>query len=154
MHHLIHENFDVVQRYLDNLVEIGSTEALYLKGYCLLNGYAYPTNKEEANSYFKRAADKNFPPALASLGDSYLEGDGVKKDPLEALICYEKASKLGYGPAQFNVGILFMRGKLVPKDLDKAEIYLRMAKDNPTLGDLQQDATAYYNEVLALKERA
>ncbi len=50
------------------------------------------------------------------LGLCYGNGDGVKKDPKMAFLCFEKAAKQGYAKAQFNLGTYYREGIGVEKD--------------------------------------
>jgi len=56
-------------------------------------------NKQEAITWYNKAADKGCGPALFKLGQMYENGDGVKKNNTKALNYYEQAQTAGYKPA-------------------------------------------------------
>ena len=48
----------------------------------------------------------------------------------EAKNWYEKAALLGDENAQINLGFMYMSGQGIPKDMKKAAMYIKKAKDN------------------------
>lgn len=116
----------------------------YMKGIEELIGVR--TNSYLANEHFKRAADMNYPPAIKALADSYYSGDGIDQDRQQALNLYIKASDLGDGAAQFNAGIILLRGYAGEKDLVQAYYYLCLATMNEGLDEMAQDAAIYRDE--------
>lgn len=50
------------------------------------------------------------PKAQNQLGVRYLIGDGVEKDPKEAVEWYRKAAHAGYAEAMFNLGAAYFNG--------------------------------------------
>jgi TPR repeat protein len=48
------------------------------------HGAGVAVDDAAALSWFRKAADQNFPPAMARLGEIYDKGIGVAKDPIEA----------------------------------------------------------------------
>lgn len=59
-------------------------------------------NKTKAVEYWTQGAVLNDPICMCNLAQSYEEGDGLQKDPALARYWYEKAAKLGDGPAQVS----------------------------------------------------
>jgi TPR repeat protein len=51
----------------------------------------------------------------------YHKGDGVDVDAKKAFFWYEKASDAGLAIAQYNLGMIYFEGAIVPKDEDKAK---------------------------------
>jgi TPR repeat protein len=76
------------------------------------------------------AANAGLPEAMNSLGDAYYSGDIREKNIDKALTWYEKAAKLGYGPAQFNAGIVLLRRTSNKRDLRQAIYYFDKAYHN------------------------
>lgn len=89
----------------------------------------------EAIKWYEKAAKKNFPDALYSLGIMYENGEGVKESSTEAINYYYKAAILnnrnafealknlaeeGEIDAQYYLGELFSNGYGVPLDYSKA----------------------------------
>jgi hypothetical protein len=116
----------------------------YMKGIEELIGVR--TNAYLANEHFKRAADMDYAPAIKALADSYYSGDGVDEDRHQALSLYIRAADLGDGAAQFNAGIILLRGYGVPKNAMLAYYYLCLATMNEGLDEMAQDAAVYRDE--------
>ncbi|MBY0462568.1 MAG: hypothetical protein K2Q34_05255, partial [Alphaproteobacteria bacterium] len=66
---------------------------------------------------------------------------------------YEKAAKLGYGPAQFNAGIMLKNGEGTSVSLKRAYQMLDLAAHNPDLGEMSQDAAHYRDQVKSRLEK-
>lgn len=116
----------------------------YMKGIEELIGVR--TNAYLANEHFKRAADMDYAPAIKALADSYYSGDGVDEDKHQALLLYIRAADLGDGAAQFNAGIILLRGYAVPQNALLAYYYLCLATMNEGLDEMAQDAAVYRDE--------
>ncbi len=116
----------------------------YMKGIEELIGVR--TNSYLANEHFKRAADMDYAPAIKSLADSYYSGDGVDEDKNQALLLYIRAADLGDGAAQFNAGVILLRGYAANQDVALAYYYLCLATMNEGLDEMAQDAAIYRDE--------
>lgn len=90
---------------------------------------ALPMLECAATLFKKLASDKN-PDIIYLLGLSYMNGYGVKKNPLKAVIHFTRAAKLGHSGAQTNLGLSYIYGEGVEKNLEKAMKYLTKAADN------------------------
>ncbi len=116
----------------------------YMKGIEELIGVK--TNAYLANEHFKRAADMNYPPAIKALADSYYSGDGIDEDKKQALVLYIRASDLGDGAAQFNAGVILLRGYAGESNIVLGYYYLCLATMNEGLDEMAQDAAIYRDE--------
>lgn len=116
----------------------------YMKGIEELIGVR--TNSYLANEHFMRAADMNYPPAIKALADSYYSGDGIDEDKKQALALYIRASDLGDGAAQFNAGVILLRGYAGEPNIPLAYYYLSLATMNEGLDEMAQDAAIYRDE--------
>ena len=116
----------------------------YMKGIEELIGVR--TNPYLANEHFKRAADMDYAPAIKALADSYYSGDGVDEDKNQALLLYIRAADLGDGAAQFNAGVILLRGYAENHDDALAYYYLCLATMNEGLDEMAQDAAVYRDE--------
>jgi hypothetical protein len=67
--------------------------------------------------------------AQSKLGDAYLAGSGVPKDPKWAAIWYRKAAEQGDEFAQYALGLLYDDGIGVPQDYAQAAIWYRKAAE-------------------------
>jgi len=78
---------------------------------------------EEAKKWYK-AAENNYAPAAVALGFLY---ETVDDDYKSALASYELASKLGDPIGQFNLGLMYEKGKGVSVDVLKAKEFYKEA---------------------------
>lgn len=74
-------------------------------------GFLGKRDAVKAAIYYKKSADNGFVPALYSLGDMYMNGDGVTKDIDQAIIYWKKASDKGEPEAQSALGTYFAKNK-------------------------------------------
>ena len=61
------------------------------------------------------------------LGTAYSRGNGVPKDPSEAVYWYRKAAEQGYPMGQANLGRALLRGQGVERDTEKGLEWIRKA---------------------------
>ncbi|MDR0459997.1 MAG: hypothetical protein LBH62_00950 [Nitrososphaerota archaeon] len=64
----------------------------------------------EAAKLWEKAAQQDFDDAQFNLGICYLNGDGVKRDPENAVYWFTKAADQHHVPAQFNLGLCYGKG--------------------------------------------
>lgn len=89
-----------------------------------------------------------FVPAMDVLAGYYLHGEFLPPDHHKAAMYYKLAANQGYGPSQFNYGIMQKNGERTPQDLEESFIYLALAALNKAdLGDVTLDAASYRDEV-------
>jgi len=67
--------------------------------------------------------------ALFNSGISYLNGDGVTKDEMQAAELVKRAAGHGFAPAQNVLGLLYIQGRGVPKNESLAVVWCRKAAD-------------------------
>lgn len=146
----------------------GGLEAAYMIGKTMLELPAAQRNGAEAVNWLKKAAGGKFDPARdvppfdpenpytndtvlgqasALLGQVYMTGFGVPRNPAEALKWYERADEVGFVPAAKTVGDIYFYGAGVAKDPAKA---VRFYKKAATLGFAP--AQFAYAEILYLGE--
>jgi TPR repeat protein len=95
-----------------------------------------------------KAAEQNYPPALDELAGLYLAGVFVKKDQKKALQLYTMAAQRGYGPSQFNCGIMNKKGQGAAQNLAQAYLNLCLASLNTKdLEEVTEDAARYRDEI-------
>jgi hypothetical protein len=68
-------------------------------------------------------ADAGDPSAQFNLALLYQQGEGVEKDPAEAVAWYRKAAAGGFAQAQYNLGVLLANGDGVAKDDNAAAAF-------------------------------
>ena len=91
-------------------------------GYCYINEIGTEASKEKGKSYLKKAADKNFAPAMNTLG-AYSDSDE------ESFNLYQKAASYNYISALYNLEDCYEEGRGCEKSLKKAEETLLKIRD-------------------------
>lgn len=75
------------------------------------------------------------PGDLFAEGYRHLTGQGVSRDATRAAASFLEAARMGEPQAQFQLGVMFMDGLGVPRDLLWAWFWLNRAHDHPDLPD-------------------
>lgn len=92
-----------------------------------------PDDVRKAMAEVQFAAAKKFGPALALVGDFYMSGTFVTRDPKRAMSRYQEAYANGHLPSAMVVADLFAFGELGAVDVDAAiKWYARAASDGST----------------------
>lgn len=139
-------NIATAEKIFLTLAEQGNAEALFYASQIKLFGD--PPNIQKGLELLRKSASLSFPYALDTLGGFYFHGQFVEQDHHKALIYYKLAADRGYGPSQFNYGIMLKNGEKTPRDLEAAFVYLSLAALNrDDLDDIAEDAALYRNEV-------
>ncbi|WP_210397403.1 tetratricopeptide repeat protein [Motiliproteus sediminis] len=94
--------------------QASAAEAAYRQGLQL--SLAGPETQERAVALFQQAADDGHPGAAYLLGMSYLAGQGVGRDPRQALRWLEPLAERGHARAQYHVGEIYMNGAGVAEE--------------------------------------
>ena len=86
----------------------------------------------EAVKWYRKAAEKNNPEAMVSIGVCYHLGKGVEKNLKEAVKWFRKAADLGNDDAMRNLGRCYEKGEGVEKNIDQAVYWYKKgaAKNN------------------------
>ncbi len=80
-----------------------------------------------APSARERAKEPTDPVEQFYLGVKCFKGDGLPRNLAEAVQWFQKAALQGYGPAQNNLGFMYLHGLGAPKDYAKAFQWFRQA---------------------------
>lgn len=91
------------------------------------DGLAVKQSQEEANRWYRLAADRGDAQAQFALGLAYLEGRGVKADPQEARALFEKAAAKNQSEALYNLAVMSMQGQI--QDFRKAADLFRRSME-------------------------
>lgn len=105
---------------LEQLWQRGFSLAAYQLGKCWRDGRGVLPDDEQAELWFRRAADAGYDFAQYALG-KLLQGQNRTN---EAVSWYGKAAAQGNSCAAYRLGKLYLEGKDVPKDVLKAVSYL------------------------------
>ena len=95
------------------------------------------TNKNKGIEYINKAASNGFPPAITQIGLMLLNGD-IEGTVEEGAKLIEAAAQDNYPLAQYHIGMIYLQGIGVEKDINKANEYLRKAADNGESQAIQQ----------------
>ncbi len=74
--------------------------------YILGKLYLQSGKRDLANYFIWKASTKHYQPAINAMGDWFYTD---KQDIKNAVQYYKKAANMGYGPAQFNLGIVYLK---------------------------------------------
>ncbi len=117
--------------------EYGDRRASLLLGKLYLRGLkGGRPNVRKARKHLERASDAGSAEAAACLGRMYDEGAFGRVNPDKAFRYYLLAAQRGWSDAMLMTGLFYAQGGTVPKDLAKAEDWIRQgvaagAEDGP-----------------------
>lgn len=107
----------------------GFAPAQYLLGKLLYKGEVMPQNLEKAISYLERAADQKNPYAAYLAGKIRLTEDAVK-DIGKAIYNFEIAAENGNDYAEYQLGRIYLYGREIDQDYEKAMAYLTASAEH------------------------
>jgi len=110
------KNGEKAKKYYLMAAEQGHVEAQNSLG----SGYEGEGNAIEAASWYYKAAQHNHPLAMNSLAIYYIKGIGMPEDKNKGLELYTKSAEIGWCGAMYNLGIEYLSGNIVEKDVNKA----------------------------------
>jgi len=84
-------------------------------------GLGVEQDYDEAEAWYRRAADQGLAAGQFGLGLIYQDGYGVARDPAQAARWYELAAEQGFADAQYNLALMYEAGNGVTAD--KIEAY-------------------------------
>ena len=100
-------------------------EAWYMMG----QAYRQLADFKKAFTCFRKAAAHDYSEAFAMVGDAYLNGQGVEKNPAKARLWYRKGADMGEITATLKLADYYKRGIGGKVDYSKAmEQYLHLAE--------------------------
>jgi TPR repeat protein len=91
-------------------------------------GLGLPRDHAQMIYWLRKSAEKN-PEAEITLGEDYIEGDGVHRDRGEAINWYRRAAEHGNAHGQFNLGLHYEYGVGVRKDMGEAVQLVKAAAE-------------------------
>ena len=122
-------DIDEVIELLTQSAICGFAPAQYLFGKLLYQGELVPQDLESAVRYLEMAAGEDIPNAAYLLGKILLTEETVK-DILRAIKNLEIAAESGNAHAEYLLGKLYLFGKEIQQDYDKALEYLTASADH------------------------
>jgi len=94
---------------------------------------SYAQDASDQLNRWRQAAGQGDAEAEINLGNTYRDGDGVKKDDDEAAKWYRKAADHGIADAQFNLGLAYATGRGVAQDYKEAVKWYTKAAEQGNL---------------------
>lgn len=118
----------------NQLAQDGDIRAQYYLGLLASRGELDNATMSDACDWYEQAANNDHLPAMYELGNCYLHGNGRRQDIDQALYLYGMAAEHGQIDAQHQLAQLYATDGVVPKNPERAYIYLFLA----LRGDLSQ----------------
>ena len=126
---LLPQNIPEAIRLLTESADSGFAPAQYQLGKLLYQGEVIPQDLDSAIDYLERAAGQDNPYAAYLAGKILLTEDDVKDIP-RAIRNFELAAENGNHFAEYQLGKLYLYGREVDRDYDKAIQYLTAAAEH------------------------
>lgn len=112
------------------LAHKGNAQAQYYIALMADNGVGpVQRNKEDAISWYRKAANQNHAEAQFALSNAYALGRGVPMNPTEMFSWLRKAADNGYMPAMVAMAAVLDRGFGLPQDIAAATGWIKRAAD-------------------------
>ena len=130
------------------LADQGDEVAQYYLSYLYLKGYGLPVNEKTGMDYLQKSVDQGFEKAQSLMAYFLSEGQHVKQDKEAAIKLYSEAAEKRDADALLNLGIIYMLGDTVDRDLEKALSYLNQINinDKPVAGRYIGDIYQYSDD--------
>lgn len=128
-------NFEIAARS-------GHAEALFYLGRMYFFGHGVERDYDQAYHYYQLAARNGSCRAYNNLGFMESGGYGRPENPQQAFEYFQCASDMGMAMGSYNLARIYHRGEPgIPKDMDKAFQYLRLAliQLDSLYGDVAED---------------
>ena len=105
-------------------------EASFALGAMYYSGTGVDVDIPKALSYYHKAAEGGYPPALTTLAILYMNGKNVQNDPEKAVFLAEKAAEQNDVEAQMLLAGWYENGTFVEQDVPEAVRYYEAAARN------------------------
>lgn len=126
---LLLQNIPEAIRLLTESANSGFAPAQYLLGKLMSQGEVIPKDLERAIDYLERAAGQDNPYAAYLAGKMRLTEEDIK-DIVRAIKNFEIAAENGNHFAEYQLGKLYLYGREVERDYEKAIAYLTSAAEH------------------------
>ena len=97
------------------------------KAQCIMCRTKHPRTHKESVEQLRPWVEKGKAWAQCSLGQRYLNGEGVDQSYQRAKELYELAANQGQATAQYNLGVMYNRGQGVGQSYERAKEYYEAA---------------------------
>lgn len=121
---------------------LGLNFVTFIEGLRYEKGLDRPKDIDKAKELYKKAMDENSRDAYTRIGYIQIEEKKTERHVKNGLNYLEKAWEMGDKNALINLGIIYMQGITVSKDLEKAKMYFLKGMDSE-IGE----AFGYYSHI-------
>lgn len=160
MYYLKRQKMQEYIKWLKKSAQQGDAESQSDLGFYYAKGwYGIKRDFSQANFWLNKAAKVKNPSALQRLGQNYLHGDGVKKDPKKAFHYFEQAAAKNDFCGLYMVGKFYTKGIVVEKNDATAQQWLLLSArkfldQNPEKGfDNMQEVIKIFPTYYTLKNQ-
>jgi TPR repeat protein len=94
-----------------------------------VQGDTVPLDDDEANRWFRRAADQGYSVAQFNLGYRYATGEGAQQNVVKAARWFRKAALQGSSDAQLLLGAAYIKGDGVQRDVVEAHMWIALSAE-------------------------
>jgi TPR repeat protein len=128
----------------------GIPEAEAMLGVLSAEGaFGVPKNEAQARYWLERASRQGHAKAMLGLSQLYEEGRGGPEMKTDALILLKKAAQAGLPEAQFLLGLQYVLGEALPRDVRAGYEWLKRAEaaGHSKAADIIREIRAQYPEL-------
>jgi hypothetical protein len=125
--------------------------AMTLLGELYANGQGIKQSDQEAEGWYKLAADRGNREAIFALAMFRLAGRNGPPDRKAAAALLESAAKLGHPMAAYNLALLYLEGEVFDQDYGRAADLFRQAAEAGN-ADAQYALASFYKEGRAVPQ--
>ena len=113
-------NFDSAFKWFNEAAQKNDPHAQAFLGTFYEKGIGVPANSELAFTWYEKAATQGIPSAQYIMGRIYKDKDS-QEDLQTAISWYKKSAEKGSADAMTQLGIFYMRGQGVPRNINNIE---------------------------------
>jgi serine/threonine protein kinase len=136
-------------QYLKEAADAGDAYAKYCVAECYYYGKLVPTDENKALTYLQEAAALRSPPAIDLLGSYYRKIHNYES----AIAYYQQAIAMQYARSMANLGVMYLLGEGVTKDVPRAVNLFKLAADHNDEVGLYLYGTALTEGINGVKNR-
>lgn len=114
-------DLDKAVYWFEKAAKRGEEDAKYNLGVIYISDNSKYRNVKKAMEIFLEGMGKNDAESINQLGIIYKDGIDTSVDNTKALSLFKQAANLGSNSAQFNLGIMYFKDKVLNKILSKLE---------------------------------
>jgi serine/threonine protein kinase len=136
-------------QYLKEAADAGDAYAKYCVAECYYYGKLVSTDENKALTYLQEAAALRSPPAIDLLGSYYRKIHNYES----AIAYYQQAIAMQYARSMANLGVMYLLGEGVTKDVPRAVNLFKLAADHNDEVGLYLYGTALTEGINGVKNR-